>query len=86
MFLLCFGSDTESASVVVDRLAALKDSAQGQLGAIVRIPDDPAGTRLILLTDAELFIATRTWVGRSMAVPTRDRLGGDCLFGTQEQG
>ena len=59
MFLLCFGSDTESASVI-DRLAALKESAQGQLGAIVRIPDDPAGTRMIQLADAGLFIATCT--------------------------
>jgi integrase len=38
---LCFGIDRESASVVVDRLAALEGSAQGPLGAIVRIRGDP---------------------------------------------
>jgi hypothetical protein len=51
--------DTESASVVVDLLTTLKELAQGQLGAIVRIPNDPAGTRMTGLTDIGSFIATR---------------------------
>jgi hypothetical protein len=40
-------------------LAALKESAQGQLGPNVLVPDDPAGTRVTRLTNAGPFFATR---------------------------